>query len=999
MTNIYSKLSLTALLLYGSVQASAQLTPACSPSYPSGGTSWRITSFAVNGFSHSPSASVHDYTSQTITLDAGTTYTATAISAGWCSVGVAADFDNNGVLTDAGESLALPGYIAADPATYTLSITVPAYVLTGSYRIRVYSRLANAGNGVPANSPCGTYAYGNWVDYTLSVINNNTCVPPSGVNTANVVHNGVDISWLTSTSNPANYTWKIVNQGNDPALVPGVASGTVAVPFVAASGLSALTSYDAYVQSNCGSAGTSLWSLASGFVTPCNGLPTGGTANVSNAAPCLNQTANYSLTGASSGPGLTYQWEDSLSMSGIWMQVPGATNAASTFALSTGGVHYLRCVVSCGAFSAVSTSAMITMMPFPGGTYTIDNTMPTGGSNFNSFTDAVAAISCGTTSAVTFNVAPFGSPYNEQITLPATIGATASNPIVINGNGNTLTFNGTSSNMHTLGLNGADYITVNNLIIEGTNGTNALVCHLWNGADHNTFNNCTFSAPANGTSLTQVPFSISGSATSGTAVGVSGSYNMVSGCTIFSGYYNAYVVGNTGTGTNIGNKIINSTSADFYLYGIYFRYQDSALISNNTVHRPTRTSLSTFYGIYLSDGCKNSLVERNVVRHPVTGAPSNTSSCYGIYCTATSTVGNENMIYNNLVSDFANNGGNYGIYTTGTHFQAYHNTISLDNAASTAGTTYGIYATGTAGVNIQNNNVSITRGGSGTKYCLYYSGAAGKTSNFNNLYLGSITGTRGIGYFSTAFAALSNWQGANGAVWDANSLSENPGFYDPSTYDYTPTNILLDNAGNALNVSTDLLNAPRNLVTPDLGAYEFNNAPTDIRISSISATNEGNSNRIDWKTFSEDAGDLLILERSLDGRRYTTLETISCKGEARAYTQWDHEAAQGVNYYRLRLASEGDVTYSNVAMATVGAKGFAIVAYPNPVLNTLNVEVSGDKGNHSRIMVMDIAGKIMIAQQLTGNMAQVDMTGMAPGFYMLKYTDNRYSKTIGIHKK
>jgi|GEM_PF-5539777 len=68
-----------ALLTAGS--ASAQLTPACSPSYPYGSYSWYITNVNINGFNHSPSYSVHDYTGQTLTLDAGTLYTANITSA------------------------------------------------------------------------------------------------------------------------------------------------------------------------------------------------------------------------------------------------------------------------------------------------------------------------------------------------------------------------------------------------------------------------------------------------------------------------------------------------------------------------------------------------------------------------------------------------------------------------------------------------------------------------------------------------------------------------------------------------------------------------------------------------------------------------------------------------------------------------------------------------------------------------------------------------------
>ena len=123
-------------------------------------------------------------------------------------------------------------------------------------------------------------------------------------------------------------------------------------------------------------------------------------------------------------------------------------------------------------------------------------------------------------------------------------------------------------------LNGADYITVNNLNITGTGATYALSCHLWNNADYNNFNNCTFTCPANGTATTHVPFSISGTATTGIGTGTAcGSNNIITNCNTVSGYYNLCVVGSS-TLPNTGNQVINCHAQDFYFYGIYCTYQN-----------------------------------------------------------------------------------------------------------------------------------------------------------------------------------------------------------------------------------------------------------------------------------------------------------------------------------------------------------------------------------------------------------------------------------------
>src|SRR5688572_7733318 len=76
-----------------------------------------------------------------------------------------------------------------------------------------------------------------------------------------------------------------------------------------------------------------------------------------------------------------------------------------------------------------------------GGTYTINSALATGGTNFQNFTAAAAALNTGITGPVIIDVAPNSGPYNEQVTLTDTIGATMVNTVTIHGNGNTLSYN------------------------------------------------------------------------------------------------------------------------------------------------------------------------------------------------------------------------------------------------------------------------------------------------------------------------------------------------------------------------------------------------------------------------------------------------------------------------------------------------------------------------------------------------------------------------------
>jgi GEVED domain/Fibronectin type III domain len=142
----------------------------CTPTYAQAcDTGHRISAISVTEAAFSTtmaSGCTHDYTATQIAVTAGNTYTFNVTVTGWASMGIAADFNNNGNLADTGEVVALPNYQAADPYTYTVSVVIPTGTTAGAHRIRFWYRLANGGDG---SSPCGSYNYGTWVDYTLNV--------------------------------------------------------------------------------------------------------------------------------------------------------------------------------------------------------------------------------------------------------------------------------------------------------------------------------------------------------------------------------------------------------------------------------------------------------------------------------------------------------------------------------------------------------------------------------------------------------------------------------------------------------------------------------------------------------------------------------------------------------------------------------------------------------------------------------------------------------------
>jgi hypothetical protein len=459
------------------------------------------------------------------------------------------------------------------------------------------------------------------------------------------------------------------------------------------------------------------------------------------------------------------------------------------------------------------------------GTVTIDKSIPTGGTNYQSFTDLATALNgpLGINGPLTVNVVPNSGPYNEQVTFNQAIGSSALNTILIEGNGNTITFNSTTGNPNTIGLNGADFMTFRNLNIYATNPSSGMAVHLYNIANNNTFEGCWMDAPLGGTSTNASAFVMSGSQTSPTTIGNSGSNNTVITCTTNGGYYGNVIYGSSGAPFTTNNNIINSVLRNSFAYNLFHAYNQSSVFRGNIVERPDITASTTGAGFYMSTSSLNYTITGNRIRSFYDNLQTSTGTYYGIYTIAGAT-GSVNVITNNIITDYNHFGTIYGIFmSTGNFINCDHNTIDIGNPGYT-GTSgaFGIYCSGGGNSqNVRNNIVTMTRGGNANKYCLYTT-VANTNINFNNFTIPS-SATNFIGYYLANYSTLALLQGAGSNL---NSVSIDPMYLNVGAQNYLPTNPALNNLGTpAASITVDYNAASRSALTPDMGALEFLDLP------------------------------------------------------------------------------------------------------------------------------------------------------------------------------
>lgn len=241
----------------------------CQPTYSNGSSNHRITIVNINEISFTdniPSYTNRDRTGVTVPdLTVGNTYTFNVTTTGYTGMGIAIDFNNDGNFDETNEVLALPDYIANGTQMYTASVTIPMGVYSGTYRMRIWNRVANAGGG-EGPDPCGSYNYGTWADYTVNLTGGSVpCDEPVMVEALTIGAMQAELGWETETEATLfdiEYGIAGFVQGTG-TLISGVSN-----PYTITD-LEPDTEYEFYVKQICDEYSVSDWSEAGSFTTLC----------------------------------------------------------------------------------------------------------------------------------------------------------------------------------------------------------------------------------------------------------------------------------------------------------------------------------------------------------------------------------------------------------------------------------------------------------------------------------------------------------------------------------------------------------------------------------------------------------------------------------------------------------------------------------------------------------------------------------------------------------
>ncbi len=167
----------------------------------------------------------------------------------------------------------------------------------------------------------------------------------------------------------------------------------------------------------------------------------------------------------------------------------------------------------------------------------------------------------------------------------------------------------------------------------------------------------------------------------------------------------------------------------------------------------------------------------------------------------------------------------------------------------------------------------------------------------------------------------------------------------------------------------------------------FNVLP--LKLLDFSAITEQQKIKLQWITQEERGVDRYELQKSTDGRNFSTVFSTSSLNRLSTYNYGytDAQPAAGWNYYRLKVVDNQLHSYfTSTIKAWVAGEGQVLV-YPNPASKLLKIILP--PRSNSSISIVNSAGQVLKRVSTTEGLLTVDIASLDKGMYLVYIQTNR----------
>jgi hypothetical protein len=168
-----------------------------------------------------------------------------------------------------------------------------------------------------------------------------------------------------------------------------------------------------------------------------------------------------------------------------------------------------------------------------------------------------------------------------------------------------------------------------------------------------------------------------------------------------------------------------------------------------------------------------------------------------------------------------------------------------------------------------------------------------------------------------------------------------------------------------------------------------------LTLLDFTAEKQGKTSRLSWSTSREINTSRFVIERSVDGSRYSDIGSVAAAGNSTGtldYVFSDMTPQRGFNYYRLKMVN-ADGSYRHSATKVLGYDTKEeFVIFPNPAKGNVTLSL-GEHVNNARISITNGKGQVVQREVIQRSSAmQLDVSRLPAGTYYVELQNDRSKK-------
>ena len=170
-----------------------------------------------------------------------------------------------------------------------------------------------------------------------------------------------------------------------------------------------------------------------------------------------------------------------------------------------------------------------------------------------------------------------------------------------------------------------------------------------------------------------------------------------------------------------------------------------------------------------------------------------------------------------------------------------------------------------------------------------------------------------------------------------------------------------------------------------------------IEMISFDGYKNGRTNKLIWQTATEYQNKYFSIQRSLNGIDFTEIGTVDAIGNSNQLTSYSFEDANYNSkswYYRLEtfdINNKSEFTETIYLPRSIRNSNIIYAIYPNPVSNSLFIDINTNQIDFAHIKLVDVNGKILFNESAKNinSILKIDVSHFATGVYFLQIQSNK----------